>query len=161
MVTVSAHYLENLAKAFVITDVVADKVGKPHNCRACNRTRTTMLSLRSYNLCYSHFRSDFMATSPMPEPNSELAEFFRSNFFALTDYSPYPWQESLFLFMVEGEQWNKLRNISLPTGTGKTAIMAIWLLALVWEAAHAENAQGDRKSTCLNSSHIPLSRMSS
>jgi CRISPR-associated endonuclease/helicase Cas3 len=78
----------------------------------------------------------------MPEPNSELAEFFRSNFFALTDYSPYPWQESLFLFMVEGEQWNKLRNISLPTGTGKTAIMAIWLLALVWEAAHAENAQG-------------------
>src|ERR1035438_2044291 len=98
-----------------------------------------MLSLRSYNIYYSHFGSGFMAT---PAPNSDLTEFFRTNFAVLTDSWPYPWQESLFLLMVEGRQWKRLRNISLPTGTGKTAIMAIWLLALAWEVAHAEGSRG-------------------
>lgn len=73
--------------------------------------------------------------------NVELREFFRNKFAALTDHAPYPWQEDLFLSMVEGEPWSKLRNISLPTGTGKTAIMAIWLLALACDAARTNAPQ--------------------
>jgi CRISPR-associated endonuclease/helicase Cas3 len=55
------------------------------------------------------------------------AESFAKRFNALTGNEPFPWQESLFLLFLS----NKFpADVCLPTGTGKTSIMAIWLLAL-------------------------------
>lgn len=59
--------------------------------------------------------------------NSEHLKRFREEFKALTGNLPFPWQECLFVrFAAESFP----PNINLPTGTGKTSIMAIWLLAL-------------------------------
>jgi CRISPR-associated endonuclease/helicase Cas3 len=60
-------------------------------------------------------------------PNAEHTELFATRFEALTGNAPFPWQESLFsLFVSETFP----ANVSLPTGTGKTSIIALWLLAL-------------------------------
>src|SRR5665213_2072337 len=59
---------------------------------------------------------------------TECAELFAKRFEALTGNAPFPWQECLFLWLLS----DKIppADVSLPTGTGKTSIMAIWLLAL-------------------------------
>jgi CRISPR-associated endonuclease/helicase Cas3 len=52
---------------------------------------------------------------------------FRGLYAALTGDEPHPWQERLYR-----EWFAKGRiptSISLPTGTGKTSVMALWLLA--------------------------------
>lgn len=59
--------------------------------------------------------------------NAGRTELFAKRFKALTGNAPFPWQESLFSSFLEGTFPD---NASLPTGTGKTSIMAIWLLAL-------------------------------
>ena len=57
---------------------------------------------------------------------------FDGTFRALTGHSPFPWQARLFKHLCEG----KLPPaVDIPTGLGKTAVMAIWLLA---RAAGAE-----------------------
>ena len=52
---------------------------------------------------------------------------FNTAFKSLTGYSPFPWQQRLF------DEWlscGKLPSLmDIPTGLGKTAVMAIWLLA--------------------------------
>ncbi len=59
--------------------------------------------------------------------NTERTDLFAKRFMALTGNAPFPWQESLFLrFLSKGFP----ADVSLPTGTGKTSIMTIWLLAL-------------------------------
>jgi CRISPR-associated endonuclease/helicase Cas3 len=58
---------------------------------------------------------------------TECTELFAKRFKALTGNAPFPWQQSLFLWFVS-ERFPA--DVSLPTGTGKTSIMAIWLLAL-------------------------------
>jgi CRISPR-associated endonuclease/helicase Cas3 len=58
---------------------------------------------------------------------TECTELFAKRFKALTGNAPFPWQEDLFLRFVS-EKFPA--DVSLPTGTGKTSIMAIWLLAL-------------------------------
>src|SRR6266436_2632676 len=67
-----------------------------------------------------------MLTS-IPTSTAHFAELFE----VLTDHGPYPWQRKLFEMMLAGEV---PANVSLPTGTGKTSIMAIWLLALASQA---------------------------
>ncbi len=52
---------------------------------------------------------------------------FSRAFLDLTGHRPYPWQSALFADMLDG---NIPEQISLPTGAGKTSIMAVWLLAL-------------------------------
>jgi CRISPR-associated endonuclease/helicase Cas3 len=53
---------------------------------------------------------------------------FQQYFAALTDNDPFPWQEDLY------ENWFAKGNFpdscNLPTGLGKTSVMAIWLIAL-------------------------------
>ncbi|MGC1719691.1 MAG: type I-U CRISPR-associated helicase/endonuclease Cas3, partial [Isosphaeraceae bacterium] len=44
-------------------------------------------------------------------------------------HSPYPWQEHLFLYLISGS-WPAV--VALPTGSGKTAVLHIWVLALAW-----------------------------
>jgi CRISPR-associated endonuclease/helicase Cas3 len=59
---------------------------------------------------------------------TECAELFAKRFEALTGNAPFPWQECLFLRFLSDKV--PPADVSLPTGTGKTSIMAIWLLAL-------------------------------
>ncbi|MGE3874546.1 MAG: type I-U CRISPR-associated helicase/endonuclease Cas3 [Parvibaculaceae bacterium] len=51
---------------------------------------------------------------------------FRGDFRTLTGNSPFPWQERLFGLFCAGDLPSAL---DLPTGLGKTSVMAIWLLA--------------------------------
>lgn len=58
---------------------------------------------------------------------------FRAAFEALTGYPPFPWQEALY------REWFSLGKIpsscNLPTGLGKTSVVAVWLIALANGAA--------------------------
>lgn len=52
---------------------------------------------------------------------------FPGQFDALTGDSPFPWQAQLYKQLLAGDLPEAL---DLPTGLGKTSVMAIWLLAL-------------------------------
>ena len=56
-------------------------------------------------------------------------EIFKARFEALTGHGPFPWQIRLY------EEWFAKGEFppscSLPTGLGKTSVIAIWLIALV------------------------------
>lgn len=54
-------------------------------------------------------------------------EQFRSRFATLTGFPPMRWQERLFLRFLANDL---PAAVDLPTGLGKTAVMAIWYLAL-------------------------------
>jgi CRISPR-associated endonuclease/helicase Cas3 len=56
---------------------------------------------------------------------------FAEAFCALTEKRPFPWQERAFKQLTEG---NPPKTVSLPTGTGKTSLIPIWLIALAWQA---------------------------
>lgn len=62
----------------------------------------------------------------MSEP--KIADFV-NGFRALTGHLPFPWQEALFTKFVSGE-FESCRTCTLPTGLGKTSIIALWLIAL-------------------------------
>jgi len=51
---------------------------------------------------------------------------FDPAFKALTGHTPFPWQRRLFKLLSSGEL---PPAVDVPTGLGKTAVMAIWLLA--------------------------------
>lgn len=57
--------------------------------------------------------------------------FFRAGFFALTDQQPFRWQARLFADRFASGRIPP--RVDLPTGLGKTSVVAIWLLALVWQ----------------------------
>lgn len=54
---------------------------------------------------------------------------FARRFEALTGNVPFPWQQALFEHAFSGD-FAQIRVCHLPTGLGKTSIIAIWLLAL-------------------------------
>jgi CRISPR-associated endonuclease/helicase Cas3 len=64
---------------------------------------------------------------------------FRSIFLALTDNEPFPWQEKLFLRLAAGDL---PRHCDVPTGLGKTSVIAVWIAAL--GATLADRAQHRR-----------------
>jgi CRISPR-associated endonuclease/helicase Cas3 len=67
---------------------------------------------------------------------------FDHAFAALTGHPPFPWQRRLFRrFVGETHDGERFPACSLPTGLGKTSVMAVWLLAL---AASADNAERGR-----------------
>lgn len=52
---------------------------------------------------------------------------FDAAFRALTDHAPFPWQQALYRrFMADDIPW----SCNLPTGLGKTSVIAVWLIAL-------------------------------
>ena len=59
---------------------------------------------------------------------------FKDTFKELTGNTPFPWQEALY------EKWFSAGKIpsscSLPTGLGKTSVVAIWLIALANRCEH-------------------------
>ena len=58
----------------------------------------------------------------------ELSRWFAIEFQALTNNAPYAWQIALFNRLVLGDI---PKNINLPTGSGKTSAVPVWLLAFV------------------------------
>jgi len=59
---------------------------------------------------------------------------FEEKFEIITGHKPYRWQEKVYGEMLR----DSFDNLKLPTGTGKTSVMVIWLLAL---AKRAERSQ--------------------
>jgi CRISPR-associated endonuclease/helicase Cas3 len=59
--------------------------------------------------------------------------WFRDSFKALTCVLPFPWQEDLYMAWFSAGQFPQSCN--LPTGLGKTSVVAVWLLA---RAKHPE-----------------------
>ena len=58
-------------------------------------------------------------------------ERFERDFRELKGHPPFRWQKRLFLKFMKG----KIPNcVNIPTGCGKTAIMAVWLIALAHQA---------------------------
>lgn len=55
---------------------------------------------------------------------------FSSKFEQLTGSPPFPWQTALFERMTAGQEVDIPSVCHIPTGLGKTSIIAIWLLAL-------------------------------
>lgn len=53
---------------------------------------------------------------------------FSTFFQKLTENNPFPWQESLYEKFIQGEI---PPAADLPTGLGKTSVVAIWLIALI------------------------------
>ena len=67
----------------------------------------------------------------MSHERLEADEFFESSFLALTGYSRMPWQMRLFrTHFLSGDL---PKAVSIPTGLGKTAVMAVWLIGLAWQ----------------------------
>ena len=62
--------------------------------------------------------------SAMPESPIDFGPAFK----ALTGHTPFPWQRRLFDLLSSGELPSA---VDVPTGLGKTWVMAIWLLARV------------------------------
>jgi CRISPR-associated endonuclease/helicase Cas3 len=58
---------------------------------------------------------------------------FDAAFQALTDNPPFPWPRELFSRFIR--KGITERSLDIPTGLGKTAVMAIWLVARAAGAA--------------------------
>jgi CRISPR-associated endonuclease/helicase Cas3 len=67
------------------------------------------------------------------EASVRFADFFQ----AITNDRPFPWQEALFDRFLRSDL---PQTVCLPTGAGKTSIMAIWLLALAEQARSGVSA---------------------
>src|SRR6266498_2228259 len=63
----------------------------------------------------------------MTRPNMR-EEPFATIFGALTGHPPFPWQSSLYERLRLGD-FESIRVCDIPTGLGKTSIIAIWLIA--------------------------------
>lgn len=62
---------------------------------------------------------------------------FDTNFEALTRNNPFPWQRALYERFISDDTDRRFPAVcDLPTGLGKTSIIALWLLALTH---HAQN----------------------
>ena len=54
---------------------------------------------------------------------------FAAAFRALTGNAPFPWQQELYKRFVADRLDNIPPSCNLPTGLGKTSVIAIWLIA--------------------------------
>ena len=55
---------------------------------------------------------------------------FDTTFAALTGNQPFPWQRALYERFVSNSPDNIPASCNLPTGLGKTSVIAVWLIAL-------------------------------
>jgi CRISPR-associated endonuclease/helicase Cas3 len=69
-------------------------------------------------------------------------EFLRLYFPILTGFAPYRWQEEAFVQLVEGKLPG---TIPAPTGSGKTSLIAIWVIAFAWSRIHSTSAPIPRR----------------
>jgi hypothetical protein len=75
--------------------------------------------------------------SEMNENAQQALTFLERHYRALREpYTPMAWMRRLFLRLVAGEP---PRLVDLPTGTGKTDLIVVWLIALAWFANHRDS----------------------
>ena len=55
---------------------------------------------------------------------------FASDFEKLTGYPPFPWQEALYQRFIGDKPGGIPVSCNLPTGLGKTSVVAVWLIVL-------------------------------
>ena len=55
---------------------------------------------------------------------------FKDTFKSLTGNLPFPWQEALYHRFISDRPDNIPLSCNLPTGLGKTSVVAVWLIAL-------------------------------
>lgn len=73
----------------------------------------------------------------------EADNFFRDSFLALTGHAPMPWQSRLFhTHFLHGDLPD---SVNIPTGLGKTAVMAVWLIALGWQLRYTHTSRLPRR----------------
>jgi CRISPR-associated endonuclease/helicase Cas3 len=58
------------------------------------------------------------------------SEHFANRFKSLTGMKPFPWQDALYQRFFENRHDNVPASCNLPTGVGKTSVIACWLIAL-------------------------------
>jgi hypothetical protein len=72
------------------------------------------------------------------------ADYFIHGYTAIrAPHAPMKWMERMFAEIVAGKPRGL---VDLPTGTGKTELVAIWLLALAWYGRARLPAATDRPS---------------
>lgn len=65
-----------------------------------------------------------------PSISAPNGSAFSSVFKGLTGNSPFPWQEALYARFIGEDEGGVPKVTSIPTGLGKTSVLAVWLLAL-------------------------------
>jgi len=65
-----------------------------------------------------------------PKRQCDAETFFQDWFLRLRGFTPYPWQTALLLAVLTGTPPSLLY---IPTGGGKTDIITVWLLAILWQ----------------------------
>jgi CRISPR-associated helicase Cas3 len=71
-----------------------------------------------------------MVTLEVAEAVETSVQFFQREFKALRGYNPYPYQEQQFSSVLNGRP---AELVYIPTGGGKTEIIAVWLLAVLYQ----------------------------
>jgi CRISPR-associated helicase Cas3 len=71
-----------------------------------------------------------MVTLEVAEGVETSLQFFQQEFKALRGYKPYPYQEQQFSSVLNGRP---AELVYIPTGGGKTEIIAVWLLAVLYQ----------------------------
>jgi len=75
-------------------------------------------------------------------PEIEFDEWFKALTGLQESESPFPWQQKLFEEFVQ----KRFRSTcDIPTGLGKTAVIAVWLLALAHHASHGTHYDFPRR----------------
>lgn len=65
-----------------------------------------------------------------------MVAIFDFAFASLTGNAPFPWQQALYEQFVAGREDNIPPSCNIPTGLGKSSVIAIWLIALANKPAH-------------------------
>lgn len=77
---------------------------------------------------------------------ADMRDEFDTHFRALTGNAPFPWQRALFLRFTSPDAASRFpATCNLPTGLGKTSILAVWLLALAHHAQHGAAREFPRR----------------
>ena len=70
--------------------------------------------------------------------------FFRKHYLSLTGDEPFPWQSKLFAeFAQDAPRFRA--HCPVPTGLGKTSVLAIWLLVLAHRAMNRKLREFPRR----------------
>jgi CRISPR-associated endonuclease/helicase Cas3 len=56
---------------------------------------------------------------------------FDEDFKTLTEHEPFPWQRELYARFISDQPNNIPASCNIPTGLGKTSVIAVWLIALI------------------------------
>jgi CRISPR-associated endonuclease/helicase Cas3 len=82
-------------------------------------------------------RSEMSALNANDRTQTDPDVFFLKHYPSLTGDQPFPWQRKLFAEFTDGTPRFRA-HCPVPTGLGKTSVIAIWLLALAYRAMNGK-----------------------